>query len=108
MMIHEFLYGTRDPEKESTVIPDLMRFSERLLELESKDAGFWISLLKRFLLDQPRAFVIGKPSTSLGDEMAKDEEKRIQEQVSSLPFPSLPFPSLLFPPLCFARRLTLA
>lgn len=40
----------------------------------------WISLLRKFVLDNPYVAVVGKPSAALGESMRSEEEARIDEQ----------------------------
>eukprot|EP01087_Luapelamoeba_hula_P007015 TRINITY_DN1709_c0_g1_i3.p1 TRINITY_DN1709_c0_g1~~TRINITY_DN1709_c0_g1_i3.p1 ORF type:complete len:882 (+),score=155.82 TRINITY_DN1709_c0_g1_i3:330-2975(+) len=78
IFISDFLYG-KDGELEAA-------FSEvkRYEALLAKDSQFWIDLLKRNLLDQPFAFVLGSPSKEKAKQIADTDAARIAAQKEAL------------------------
>lgn len=57
-------------------IDEIKRFSE----LEKKDKSYWEELMKKYIINRPVVITICKPSVTKGEEIAKEEEQRLEKQ----------------------------
>ncbi|XP_054720900.1 uncharacterized protein C05D11.1-like [Uloborus diversus] len=78
-LIGDFLYGStlEDLKHRVQEIPTI----ENLLK---EDAQFWLDLLQKYLIEGKHVIVLGSPSPTLSDSMAKTEKLRIEEQQKKL------------------------
>ncbi|PWN49324.1 hypothetical protein IE53DRAFT_388475 [Violaceomyces palustris] len=79
VIIMDFLYGKRDGSDLHEAMDDMKRY-DTLAKYTSED---WVSILRKYFIENPRVVVIGKPSASLVDKLKADtkalEEKRRSE-----------------------------
>lgn len=57
--------------------------------LETKDEGFWLSLLKRFFIDAPRVELVMVPDEALAEALAEADRKALDGRVEALGKPFL-------------------
>ena len=79
--------GSRDGQRAHDKRGDLereMSVVERLHELLTEDAEFWRGLMRRWILQQPYALIIGVPSKAESARLMQEEKDRLQRQVEQL------------------------
>lgn len=74
-LIVDFLYGTSNENLHERLRPTILIDK---LALENKD--YWSGLIKKHFLDGTYVMVSGRPSSSLAEEMSKEETERIAKQ----------------------------
>lgn len=78
-VVGHFLYGMDEAS-----LKTCFDVSEQLESLKKKDSSFWISLIQKYLLDQPYVNIVGMPSIEYAKELQQKEKDRIQEQREKL------------------------
>lgn len=56
----------------------------RLKNLYEKDEQFWLDLMKTALVDAPRVEIAMLPDPDLADELAAEDQKRVEERVETI------------------------
>lgn len=80
LLITDFLYGSRTGEDLHTALEDMKRYDE-LLTWTSKQ---WTDLLQKYLIDNPRLVVVGRPSSALSDKLKADTKALEEERKKKL------------------------
>jgi Zn-dependent M16 (insulinase) family peptidase len=75
-VIGHILYGSTDAQ-----LPDYLNDKPRYEKLKQKKNDYWVSLIKTHFLESFYVCVEATPSAALGQEMMKEEEKRVNTQV---------------------------
>ncbi|KAK0536901.1 hypothetical protein OC835_000659 [Tilletia horrida] len=79
-VIRDFLYGQRDGSDLAPAVDDLTRIDSLL----SWTAEQWADLLRRYLIENPRLVVVGKPSAALAKKLKADTRTRVEERKQKL------------------------
>ncbi len=75
LLITDFLYGKRTGEDLHNALDDMKRYDE-LLTWTSQQ---WTELLQKYLVENPRLVVVGRPSSALSDKL-KADTKALEEE----------------------------
>ncbi|KIL70742.1 hypothetical protein M378DRAFT_6664 [Amanita muscaria Koide BX008] len=79
-IVTDFLYGAEDGSELKASTDEINQYAE----LRRWTNEQWSGLLRKYYIDSHAIVVIGKPSSSLADNLEADEKARIAEQVKRL------------------------
>ncbi|WFD27197.1 hypothetical protein MNAN1_002193 [Malassezia nana] len=80
VLIHDFLYGHRDGHDLATALDDMQRF-DALARFTQKD---WSDVLLRYLVNNARLVVVGRPSAALAQRLQSETQERVAARRAEL------------------------
>ncbi|GHT84478.1 metalloprotease [Actinomycetota bacterium] len=80
VLIHDFLYGHRDGRDLASALDDMQRF-DALARYTQDD---WSRVLRRYLVDNTRLVVIGRPSAALAQRLQHETQARVAARRAEL------------------------
>ncbi|KAI8093910.1 Metalloenzyme, LuxS/M16 peptidase-like protein, partial [Halteromyces radiatus] len=78
--IYDFLYGSKDGEELRNSVKD----HEYLAQLEKYSVSDWLDVIERYYLNVPHITLLGKPSAEFADQLAEEEQHRVEKQCEDL------------------------
>lgn len=76
VLIHDFLYGRQDGSGLADSLDDMRRFDA----LDDYSSEAWTSLLTRYLIENARLVVVGRPSAALVQQLKDETQARVAQR----------------------------
>ncbi|KAI8341775.1 Metalloenzyme, LuxS/M16 peptidase-like protein [Chlamydoabsidia padenii] len=78
--IYDFLYGAKGGKDLEKSVKD----HEYLAKLEEYTVSDWLDVIQKYYLDVPHITLLGKPSADFADQLAEEEQNRVEKQCQDL------------------------
>ncbi|ORZ20228.1 Metalloenzyme, LuxS/M16 peptidase-like protein [Absidia repens] len=78
--IYDFLYGADGGKDLVKSVKD----HEYLAKLEEYTASDWLNVIQKYYLNRPHVTLLGKPSAEFAEQLAEEEQSRVEKQCEDL------------------------